>query len=94
MAEECSSKFHQIPEALWERIDLVIPIYKRSLKGPSETPHAKGCRRYFVCLVDRLSVEGDAQGVRLWQRDPYVLSRVGEVGCVPKALGTRPERIR
>lgn len=33
MAEKCSLKFHQIPDALWERIDLVIPIYKRSCKG-------------------------------------------------------------
>jgi transposase len=28
-----SSKFHEIPEALWERIDLVIPIYRPSRKG-------------------------------------------------------------
>ena len=28
-----ASKFHQIPEALWERIDLVLPIYNRSCKG-------------------------------------------------------------
>lgn len=33
MASQSSSKFHQIPEALWERIDLVIPIYKSSRKG-------------------------------------------------------------
>ena len=33
MAEKSSSKFHQIPDALWERIDLVIPIYKSSCKG-------------------------------------------------------------
>lgn len=33
MADEASSKFHQVPEALWERIDLVIPIYKTSGKG-------------------------------------------------------------
>jgi transposase len=29
----CVSKFHQIPDALWERIDLLLPIYKRSCKG-------------------------------------------------------------
>ena len=28
-----ASKFHQIPDALWERIDLVLPIYNRSCKG-------------------------------------------------------------
>jgi transposase len=33
MADGSASKFHQIPEALWERIDLVIPIYKTSCKG-------------------------------------------------------------
>ena len=33
MAQESAAKFHQIPEALWERIDLVIPIYKTSCKG-------------------------------------------------------------
>ena len=33
MADQASSKFHQIPDALWDRIDLVIPIYKVSPKG-------------------------------------------------------------
>jgi transposase len=33
MADELASKFHQIPDALWERIDLVLPIYNRSCKG-------------------------------------------------------------
>jgi hypothetical protein len=33
MAGQSSSKFHQIPDALWERIDLVIPRYKTSPKG-------------------------------------------------------------
>jgi len=33
MAIDCSSKFHQIPDALWERIDLILPVYKRSRKG-------------------------------------------------------------
>jgi transposase len=33
VADQSSSKFHQIPDALWERIDLVLPIYKRSRKG-------------------------------------------------------------
>lgn len=33
MAHQSSSKFHQIPAALWERIDLVIPIYQASRKG-------------------------------------------------------------
>ena len=33
MASDSASRFHQIPEALWERIDLVIPIYNRSCKG-------------------------------------------------------------
>jgi putative transposase len=28
-----SSKFHQIPDALWERIDLILPIYEASPKG-------------------------------------------------------------
>jgi len=29
----CASKFHQVPDALWERIDLVLPIYKTSCNG-------------------------------------------------------------
>ena len=33
MSDQSSSKFHQIPDALWERIDLVLPIYKPSRKG-------------------------------------------------------------
>ena len=33
MAEQPSLKFHQIPDALWDRIDLVLPVYKRSNKG-------------------------------------------------------------
>jgi transposase len=33
MADQSSSKFHQIPDALWERIDLVLPLYKSSRKG-------------------------------------------------------------
>jgi putative transposase len=33
MTGDCSSKFHQIPDALWERIDLMLPIYKPSCKG-------------------------------------------------------------
>ena len=33
MSDQTSSKFHQIPDALWERIDLVLPIYKPSRKG-------------------------------------------------------------
>lgn len=33
MATGCASKFHQVPDALWERIDLFLPIYKSSNKG-------------------------------------------------------------
>lgn len=33
MADDSASRFHQIPDALWERIELVIPIYKQSYKG-------------------------------------------------------------
>lgn len=33
MAVSCASKFHQIPDALWERIEPLLPIYKRSCKG-------------------------------------------------------------
>jgi putative transposase len=28
-----SSKFHEIPDSLWERIDLVLPIYEASPRG-------------------------------------------------------------
>ena len=30
---ESSSKFHEIPDSLWERIDLVLPIYEASPRG-------------------------------------------------------------
>lgn len=33
MAASASSKFHQIPDALWERIEPVLPSYKVSCKG-------------------------------------------------------------
>src|ERR1700678_956005 len=33
MADQLASKFHQIPDALWERIDLMLPIYNRSCQG-------------------------------------------------------------
>jgi putative transposase len=33
MADQSSSKFHQIPDALWERMDLLIPVYPTSGKG-------------------------------------------------------------
>jgi transposase len=33
MAVVAASRFHQIPDALWDRIDLLLPIYKRSRKG-------------------------------------------------------------
>jgi transposase len=33
MAAGSASKFHQIPDALWERFDLLLPVYKVSRKG-------------------------------------------------------------
>ena len=33
MAVRCASKFHQIPDALWRRIEPLLPNYKRSSKG-------------------------------------------------------------
>ena len=33
MSTDCPSRFHQVSDALWERIDLVLPIYKTSCKG-------------------------------------------------------------
>jgi len=33
MAANSASNFHQIPEELWDAIDLVLPVYKRSCKG-------------------------------------------------------------
>lgn len=33
MAVCCASKFHQIPDALWERIAALLPNYKHSCKG-------------------------------------------------------------
>ena len=33
MVCESSSKFHDIPETLWQRIDMVLPIYLATCKG-------------------------------------------------------------
>ena len=33
MAASASSKFHQIPDALWQRIEPLLPSYKPSCKG-------------------------------------------------------------
>ena len=33
MAKRLPSKFHHVPDALWERIDLMIPVYTKSPKG-------------------------------------------------------------
>ena len=33
MAVSCASKFHQIPDALWNRVEPLLPNYKRSSKG-------------------------------------------------------------
>ena len=33
MAVGFASKFHQIPDALWERFDLFLPVYKHSRNG-------------------------------------------------------------
>lgn len=33
MSDGSSSKFHEIADALWERIDLFLPVYKPSPKG-------------------------------------------------------------
>lgn len=33
MSDSLASRFHQIPAGLWERIDLLIPVYQPSPKG-------------------------------------------------------------
>jgi transposase len=33
VVNQSTSRFHDVPDALWERFDLVIPIYQRSRKG-------------------------------------------------------------
>lgn len=33
VADQSSSKFHEIPDALWKRVDHVLPIYKSSPRG-------------------------------------------------------------
>ena len=33
VADQSSSKFHEIPDALWKRIDQLIPVYTSSRKG-------------------------------------------------------------
>ena len=33
MVESCTSKFHQLPDVLWLRIEPLLPNYKRSCKG-------------------------------------------------------------
>jgi transposase len=33
MADGCASKFHQISDSLWERIEPLLPVYKQNCKG-------------------------------------------------------------
>ena len=33
MSDKSASKFHQVPDDLWERIELLLPVYKPSPKG-------------------------------------------------------------
>src|SRR6516225_2061142 len=33
MPGSCSSKFHQIPDALWQRVEPLLPSYQKSCKG-------------------------------------------------------------
>ncbi len=33
VADSGCSRFHEIPDALWERIDLLIPVYQANPKG-------------------------------------------------------------
>src|ERR1051325_10035127 len=47
MSEVCASQFHQIPDALWERIDLFLPLYQRSPKGG----RPRLCLRKVVCGI-------------------------------------------
>ena len=95
MADQLASKFHQIPDALWERIDLMLPIYNRSCKGGRpRLPMRKRGERHLVCALDRLSMEGDAQPVRVGQRDSCLLSRVGGAGRIRRAVAVGPRRVR
>jgi hypothetical protein len=56
MAEKSVSKIHQVPDALWVRIDLFREIYKSSLKGAT-VAHADRSRRHLLRLGDVLPVE-------------------------------------
>lgn len=55
MAASCSSKFDPIPDALWERMEPVFPIYKRSCQGgrPRLAP-----RNVVTGIVDVLRTGG------------------------------------
>ena len=55
---------------------------------------AKGSGRHLVCVGHRLPMEGDAQAVRIGQRDPRLLPRVGRIRRVPAVVGIRFGRIR
>ena len=33
MSDGCASKFHQISDSFWERIEPLLPVYKKSCKG-------------------------------------------------------------
>ena len=55
---------------------------------------AEGRERNLVRLANRMSVEGDAQTVWLGQRDPRLLSGVGEAGRVRGVVAPRAGRIR
>jgi hypothetical protein len=55
---------------------------------------AKCCDGNFVCAADRLSVESDARAIRVRQRHPCVLSRVGSTRGVRKVVAACSGRVR
>ena len=52
MASLSTSKFHQIPDAVWERLEPLLPKYKRSPKGGKpRLPLRKVANGIFYVLV-------------------------------------------
>ena len=91
MADRNTSKFHQIPDALWERIDLVLPIYQPQFqRRPSTVADAERRRWHLLRAVHRLSVEGDAQQFGSGSAIHAYFQEWVEARCVRGAVANSP----
>ena len=94
MVADIASKFHQIPEALWERIDLVLPIYNRSCKGGRPRLPMRNVVGGILYVFGPAVSGRRCPAVRLGQRDSRLFSRVGRLGVFEELWELALDRIR